>query len=70
MRVKIHVESTKPRDPKLHDASHRAEVYPADDPGAQALMRTGWNYSENAARQHARNWARMNDHEVIETSGR
>lgn len=64
MRVKISVESVRSSD-DLHDASHRAEVYPADDPGAAPLMVTGWNWSTDAARQHAFQWARMNGH-VIE----
>lgn len=52
MRVKIAVESLRPSD-DLHDPSHRAEVYPADDPGASPLMVTGWNWNADAARQHA-----------------
>lgn len=63
MLVKIHVESLSPSDNR-HDASHRAEVYPADDEGAAPLMVTGWNWNADAARQHAYQWARMNGHSV------
>lgn len=38
MRVKIAVESLRPSD-DLHDPSHRAEVYPADDPDISTLIR-------------------------------
>ena len=48
MRVKISVEALRSSD-DLHDASHRAEVYPADDPGAAPLMVTGWNWCCRAA---------------------
>ena len=47
MRVKISVEALRSSD-DLHDASHRAEVYPADDPGAAPLMVTGWNWCVTA----------------------
>ena len=63
MNVKIAIDSM-PGGDDLHDASHRAEVYPSDDPGAGPIMVTGWNWSAAAARQHAYQWALMNGHVV------
>ena len=63
MRVKISVEALRSSD-DLHDASHRAEVYPADDPGAAPLMVTGWNWCCRAASAHQFQRARMNGHVV------
>lgn len=63
MHVKIAVDS-QPGADDLHDAGHRAEVYPSENPGAEPLMVTGWNWSAAAARQHAYQWALMHDHIV------
>lgn len=63
MHVKITIDSMPGRD-DAQDASHRAEVYPSDDPSSEAIMVTGWNWSAAAARQHAYQWALMNGYVV------
>ena len=63
MQVRIAIDSV-PGGDDSRDASHRAEVYPSDDPGAEPLMVTGWNWNAAAALQHAYQWAHMNGHVV------
>lgn len=63
MHVKISIDSI-PGGDDSRDASHRGEVYPSDDPGAEPIMVTGWNWNAVAARQHAYQWALMNGHTV------